>query len=530
MTIILYKYFGEKNRVNKSGDLQIVLETTGDFKSDTSILNPSLLLSLPVNGYDSLIDDDGHEIDEVVAGEENGVLDFNYLYIAEFRRFYFVTSIVVSSNRLLIVSCEVDPLYSFMNEILLNNAMIERNEFDFDVFQEDTLIPLRMTKNVTEIIPEKGSLVNTELNFNFDIMTDPNENHIFTIAVASQGGYGVTYSDVPEGLPEINTYQAGDCGGQAIYALNYNAVIGLVGSLLGEHSAVSTFFKSLTAFPFELDEGYPDSIDIRLYKYDAQTEKYEEVDMGIQGKLNPSISNYRIIADFELPTAESFLDFSPYTHYEIYLPFYGWYELNYNADMNGDRIIVYYSVNYENGSGEVYVYDYTEKRILFTTPCQIGVSLSLSSSNAQELEAQKNAMNLNLAVGLLSAGAIGVTSVAIGKPLGAVGAGLSAVQSITSYINQTSLMFERVQSSHNGSAGALYAYDNVHLRTTKSLERENLDMMAFAHQFGRPLRNIRRLRNLRGFTIISKIHLESCSATDVEKQVIESSLLAGVIL
>lgn len=527
MNITLYKYYGERNRIDKSTELSRVLSVTGQFKADTSIFNPVFLLSLPLEGASYLTDDNGDLIaDVIVSGGEDSPLDFNYFYVQEFKRFYFVTNIVISSGNLVILTGEVDPLYSFKDEILLNQGMIERNEFTLNAFQEDSLLPLRMSKSVTEYVPTKGIFVNTNLDFGSDVPTDRR----FTIAIASIGGYKRQVNNNPAGLPSINTNIAGDCGGQAIFALNYNNVIGLVGTLMGEFSAYSTFFKSLTAYPYVIDEIADTDTSISVLKYDDNTKTFIFEPIGISARYASSISDYRIIADFQLPYAQSFLDYSPYTHYEIYIPLYGWYELDFNSGLAGHRILVFYSVNYENGSGEVYVYDYTGGRILFSSPCQIGIALSLSSSNAQELEAQKNAMQSNLILSLIGAG-IGVAGgLGSGQYVGAIGAGLSGVQAITSFINQKSLMFTKVQSTHNGSTGGLYAYPDVHLRITKAVKITNLDLADFAHQFGRPLREVKKLGDLSGFTIVSKIHLDGLTATDAEKSSIETSLLQGVII
>ena len=69
MHVILYKYLGEKNRVDKSSFLSLVLDTTGDFKASVSILNPTLLLKLPLDPAYLLTDENE---DEVLGMEEPG--------------------------------------------------------------------------------------------------------------------------------------------------------------------------------------------------------------------------------------------------------------------------------------------------------------------------------------------------------------------------------------------------------------------------------------------------------------------------
>ena len=88
MNIKLYRYLGERNKIDKSGDLVFVLETSGDFKGEVSILAPSLVLALPIAEGENITDGDGNRIADVILseGESARVLNFNYFYVEEFRR------------------------------------------------------------------------------------------------------------------------------------------------------------------------------------------------------------------------------------------------------------------------------------------------------------------------------------------------------------------------------------------------------------------------------------------------------------
>ena len=362
MNVTLYKYYAERDKVDKSTDLTFVASVTGQFKADVSILNPSLLLSLPAEGSQLLTDENGNLIADVQLNDiQEGVvkvLDFNYFYIEEFNRYYFLSSFVISSNRLVAITGEVDPLYSFKEQILENYAMIERNEFDYSPLQDDNLIPLELEKEIVEEDPVEGDLVNTHFSGQYD---NDNPTYQFTISEAFNGGYETEI----EGLgnnPDISTALTGDVGGQAVIALDKTNVSILISKLLGNFSAYASFFKSLTAYPFELNDRINVVSDVVIYEYKETNDpdtgekvtSFEETSTGAEGCFIPSTSSYLVVADFELTNADSYLDYNPYTHYEVYLPFYGYYELPYNQ-IAGHRIVVYYSINYENGSGEVYV-------------------------------------------------------------------------------------------------------------------------------------------------------------------------------
>lgn len=57
----------------------------------------------------------------------NDITRINYLYIDSFKRFYFCE--VSIENGFIILSCDVDVLMSYKNDILKIEATIDRNEF-----------------------------------------------------------------------------------------------------------------------------------------------------------------------------------------------------------------------------------------------------------------------------------------------------------------------------------------------------------------------------------------------------------------
>ena len=534
MHVTLYKYTGERNKVDKGAELTEVLQTSGQFKADTSILNPSLLLSLPVEQYQEITDGDGNEIADVVTGVNDEILNFNYFYIAEFRRFYYVSNIVVSSNHLLLVSGEVDPLYSFASQILENEGMIERNEFDLDPMLEDTLLPLELTKDVSEEIPTRGELVNTRFRSEFANAQTYSRNIVITTITDQSNSFYELEPPTGSGLPKIAQQSFSSIGSQVSYRIEPNDLINIGWNLLNpDKSERAVFIKSIIALPYEI----PNS-DVYGHVY-IHVGRIEDVDSAlyvkgeltnpIKGYLTGFMSPYKIIADFNLPVVSSFLDLSPYTHYEIYLPFFGWHEIDLKENLSGHRVLVYYAVNYEDGSATVYLYDYTARRALFSAPCQLGTKLAITKSNAEEINKQREAQNTSLAIGLISS-ALSIGAGAAGNPLLLASGIMGGVSTIAGYVNTNALMFERASATFGGSNASLYTFLDVRLRTTKNYALTGLNPLKYSHQYGRPLKRIRKLSTLSGFTQIGSVHLHDLDATDAEKQQIESSLLSGVLL
>ena len=85
MNITLYKNSSDKRCMNKK--ITAVSTLIGNLKDACSIINPSIII----------------ETDDI---------DFNYMYIKEFNRYYFVNDITIIRNKLIQVDGTVDVLMS----------------------------------------------------------------------------------------------------------------------------------------------------------------------------------------------------------------------------------------------------------------------------------------------------------------------------------------------------------------------------------------------------------------------------------
>lgn len=110
MTITLYRNTSEPHKVTKS--LSTIKTLSGTLKDATSIIDPTIVIESDVN-----------------IG--------NYMYIAEFNRFYYITDIVSVSNSLWEISGHVDVLMSFKSEFLPLNAIIARQENQYNLYLDD---------------------------------------------------------------------------------------------------------------------------------------------------------------------------------------------------------------------------------------------------------------------------------------------------------------------------------------------------------------------------------------------------------
>lgn len=113
MIIQLYKNTSDRNVVSK--DITLTYECEGTLKDATSITDPVITL----------------------AGINSMITDINYLYIPEFKRYYYVIDLVSVKNDLWSLSCKVDVLMSFKDTIYNQTCVVDRQEYDYNTMLSD---------------------------------------------------------------------------------------------------------------------------------------------------------------------------------------------------------------------------------------------------------------------------------------------------------------------------------------------------------------------------------------------------------
>ncbi len=111
MTIKLYKTPSEVNKVTKV--LNDELSLTGELRESSSVITP------------------------IIKIEDDDLTDYNYAYIPEFGRYYFITNITSVRNDLWEVAMRVDVLMTYADEIKANTAVIARNSNLWNLYYQD---------------------------------------------------------------------------------------------------------------------------------------------------------------------------------------------------------------------------------------------------------------------------------------------------------------------------------------------------------------------------------------------------------
>lgn len=114
MEIVFYKNNSEPERLIKT--LSIPLTLTGTLREGSNVVNPEIII-------------EGNPADFPTV--------YNYAYISEFSRYYYVGDPVAYRNTLINIPLNVDVLMSFKDAILANEAIIDKQDINGNVYLND---------------------------------------------------------------------------------------------------------------------------------------------------------------------------------------------------------------------------------------------------------------------------------------------------------------------------------------------------------------------------------------------------------
>lgn len=114
MQIILYKNNSEPERFTKS--LSGSLTLSGTVRGETNVINPEILIE---------------------GSPEDFPSDYNYAYIPEFERYYFINEVTAFRNDVTVLFMHVDVLMSFKEDILSNSAIVDKQALAGNMYLND---------------------------------------------------------------------------------------------------------------------------------------------------------------------------------------------------------------------------------------------------------------------------------------------------------------------------------------------------------------------------------------------------------
>lgn len=76
-------------------------------------------------------------VDPVITIQRSTPTGFNYIYIPEFKRYYFVENISSESTQVVAISAHVDVLMTYQAQIAEMEAIVRRQEFNYNLYLSD---------------------------------------------------------------------------------------------------------------------------------------------------------------------------------------------------------------------------------------------------------------------------------------------------------------------------------------------------------------------------------------------------------
>ena len=104
MQIKFYYNSSEKNKIGKSISRELTMN--GNLRDECSVINPTILV------------------------EHSNLSSYNYVYIPEFNRYYFITEMTIVRNNLWRISLKVDVLESFKFNILNLSCIVDKQQYE----------------------------------------------------------------------------------------------------------------------------------------------------------------------------------------------------------------------------------------------------------------------------------------------------------------------------------------------------------------------------------------------------------------
>lgn len=134
MTVTLYKNTSDKRNLNKV--ISEIKSVSATAKGEINIISPTLIL-------------------------EYFSIDFNYCYISDFNRYYFVKSITLLTGQRVQIDLNIDVLMTYKEEIKNLTVNILRYENIEPTFITDSRIPL-FSDTVQKVIEFPENIFNLE--------------------------------------------------------------------------------------------------------------------------------------------------------------------------------------------------------------------------------------------------------------------------------------------------------------------------------------------------------------------------------
>lgn len=366
-----------------------------------------------------------------------------YNYIQWNNRYYYVTDVEIIRNNIYNLTCQIDFLRSFYDNIANTTAFIDFSTSDYNTQIIDNRIPVATECTYYTNSAQIVSGGTQDFNFGTYIIE----------YVTDRANFGTT------GLVALGVSAAKELSNTLTNTDFFN-----IENFEKQFNNVYQSIKKLTYIPLTLENFSGEVTPVRLGSFST----------GISGFTPPT--TIKMSADIAIP--RPFTDFrqlQPYCSYLLYLPGYGFTTLD-NADIAGKSTLTI-KLDIDGATGDA---TYTVDKI-FKGSCNFGVSMSLGTVSS----------NIG---GVWGSGLQRATSLITGNAVGAIGG-----------LVNTALASRQRNLGNVGSTGALSSvfatigddWRNAYIVCIAHNTAVEPD--SIAETIGRPCQKVRQIGGLTGY-------------------------------
>lgn len=522
--ITFYRQNCENIRVDKSEYLTQVAYYTGTLREETSLISPTIRIATDV------------------------FQPCNYAYIGDFGRYYYITDIVSVRKGLWEVSLSCDVLMTYRLGIKDTNAIVSRNEFEYDNKIIDERVLFKADDEITQL---DVNLVTSPINFAGNIT-----RYQYIINSACEDGLLASSAKINK---ITNTNHK--------YVLNYSNLLSFTEEMqtssfadalthLFENNPVEAIL-SIKAYPFIIPHGNVDT-QMKIGNYRSS----------VNGRSLSVYTNYEFeVGRFNIPSI-SWISYV--ADYSLYLPCFGFVTLD--ASQIVDKYIsIRYEVDFDTGqclarvlSSDDNSFNVVEE--IYRTTFGIGIDIPVSQTNAQDLA--RNLITTGIVMASLAAITVSPALLSVPSSVGMVAGSVienSTASSLMGTVNPaltgavtsaknipinvvkgemprvaTGYLTARgiqqqaphiYRGTNNGNSGlGLYSSENPYIIM---MRKKPIYPTNYYHVNGAPLYQTKSLGSVSGYTECINVRLESTqfnSALYEERESVIKQLESGVIL
>ena len=550
-----------RNKINKtlstiSGqDIHIVVD--GNLRDSINVSDIDIVIDISETSNIDAVAPNEESKERLIRTFRNNPYGFNYVYIPDLKRYYFVKSINLLRKNILSFSLHVDVLM-YTAFITNQTGFVARNENEYNIELPDErrIVKNEVSTDIIEVIDVTSEYTEKKLEFITDFKREgggPVAEYFYNI-IAVVHNTDVTRQFIVDScenftpsnalkeqvgtnrLPLVRTGSISLRNGMN-FILNVYEAGQLLDSIVNGDSTLASSVGSIFAYPIDFKASYRDLPNewhrmekpFKIRDVSILDSVTHPVHMYVGGGLMDSYL-YRV---FEIPdVVDDFNDLNPYATYELNIPYYGYYKLDYNA-VRGHRLAIYYIINYTDGSATVQIYDITVDSLIISLQTQLGYEIPKNMSNITDVRNRHDANNTSFGFSLLGSALAILGGIVTSNPVAVAGGVIGSGKSTGDYVKNEKTNIFTTAVNFNGSSSPVYSPQTLFIRRTKHLIQYQINA-DFLSESGGVLNQLRKLNTLTGYTEIADIPnilypVSGDIPTDKEIEEIISILKSGVI-